>query len=85
MSIRANVCVKDCISCNACSSVCPTEAIKVRPEGFSFSDKKCIACFACTVVCPTQCIKVEDIQEWYKNVKKNKVESVYDFDNDIEK
>ena len=75
MSTISVVNTKDCIACNTCSSVCPVDAIRVRPEGFAFSDEKCISCGACVVVCPTQCIKIESMKEWYKAYKENKIES----------
>lgn len=76
MGTRAVVNAKDCISCNACASVCPVDAIEVRPEGFAFADDKCISCGACCLVCPTQCITIESIKEWYLKAKEFKVNSI---------
>lgn len=76
MGTRAVVNAKDCISCNACSSVCPVDAIEVREEGFAFADDKCISCGACCLVCPTQCITIESIKDWYAKAKELKVTSI---------
>lgn len=73
---RATVDISKCIACNSCKMVCPVEAIKVRPEGYSFADDKCISCGACTLVCPTQCITIESIKEWYKKAKEIGIKSI---------
>lgn len=50
---------KDCCGCTACSSICPQEAIKMKPdfEGFLYPvvDKQlCINCGLCQTVCAFQ-------------------------------
>jgi formate hydrogenlyase subunit 6/NADH:ubiquinone oxidoreductase subunit I len=50
-----------CISCGACFSLCPVNAIKIN-EDFSvaFNDEKCLgsACRLCVDTCPVRAIKV---------------------------
>lgn len=52
---------EECISCGACYSLCPVNAIKVN-EDFSvtFNDEKCLgsACQLCVDACPVRAIKV---------------------------
>lgn len=80
MGTRAVVNIDDCIACNTCASVCPVDAIEVRPEGFAFANDRCISCGACCLVCPTQCISIGSVKEWYEMAKKHKLNSL-----DIEK
>ena len=46
---------KECVSCGACISTCPVEAIK---EGtpYTIDPEKCIDCGACVSCCPTGAI-----------------------------
>jgi ferredoxin len=42
----------DCISCGACASGCPTEAISEGDKKFVINADVCIDCGACGDVCP---------------------------------
>ena len=44
-----------CISCGACESDCPTDAIKAG-DGIYVIDDKCIDCGACKDTCPVEAI-----------------------------
>lgn len=39
--------------CSKCATVCPTEAIRARPDGLDVDYGRCIVCQLCTEVCPT--------------------------------
>lgn len=45
-----------CVACNACVSVCPTEAITMVDSKAVIDPEKCIGCGACAPVCPTKAI-----------------------------
>jgi ferredoxin len=42
----------DCISCGACASECPVEAISEGDGKFVIDADKCIECGACADTCP---------------------------------
>ncbi len=46
-----------CISCGACVSECPTEAISAGDSQYEIDADKCIDCGACVDACPTDSIK----------------------------
>jgi len=50
---------EECISCGACASECPTEAISEGDATFVIDPELCIDCGACADVCPTDAIKPE--------------------------
>lgn len=63
---------EECMGCTACSQICPTGAIEMRPdkEGFIYpeiNEENCILCNKCIAVCPlTKEIDAEDFsQEYY--------------------
>jgi len=41
-----------CISCGACASECPTEAISEGDSAYVIDSGKCIDCGACANACP---------------------------------
>ncbi|MDR1754251.1 MAG: 4Fe-4S binding protein [Eubacterium sp.] len=43
----------ECISCGACESECPTDAISSGDSKYVIDAEKCIDCGACAGVCPT--------------------------------
>ncbi|EIW18116.1 MULTISPECIES: DUF362 domain-containing protein [Pelosinus] len=47
-----------CISCGACASVCPVEAISEGDTQYSI-DEKCIDCGSCAATCPVGAISPE--------------------------
>lgn len=46
----------NCISCGACESQCPTEAISAGDSQYVIDADKCIDCGACADVCPCDAI-----------------------------
>lgn len=47
----------DCISCGACASECPVEAISEGDGKYVIDAEKCTDCGACVEVCPADCIE----------------------------
>jgi len=47
----------DCISCGACESECPVNAISAGDEKYVIDADECIDCGACVDICPTEAIK----------------------------
>lgn len=48
-----------CISCGACISPCPVEAIRFRTDwSVEFLDEDCVGCGLCVVACPTRAVKL---------------------------
>jgi ferredoxin len=43
---------EDCISCGACQSECPVEAISEGPDKYVIDPSKCTECGSCADVCP---------------------------------
>jgi ferredoxin len=57
---KAKVAQDNCISCGACTSVCPVGAIKLGANGkATVNAKKCIGCGACVNVCPVEAVSFE--------------------------
>ncbi|MDF2635187.1 MAG: 4Fe-4S ferredoxin iron-sulfur binding protein [Pelosinus sp.] len=48
----------ECISCGACASVCPVEAISEGDAQYVI-DEKCIDCGSCAATCPVGAISPE--------------------------
>lgn len=46
----------DCISCGACESECPVEAISMGDEHYVIDADKCTDCGTCADVCPVGAI-----------------------------
>jgi len=51
---------EDCVSCTACVSACPTQALEVDPAAMtvSFDRERCIACELCLGTCPYGAIEI---------------------------
>ncbi len=48
-----------CISCGACVSSCPTQAIKQNPDwSIEFDEKKCVRCQICVHACPVGAVRL---------------------------
>ena len=48
-----------CISCGACVSICPVNAIRFGEDGKAEIDEtKCIRCGSCGATCPVNAIKI---------------------------
>ena len=42
----------ECISCGACESECPNEAISAGSDRYEIDASKCTDCGSCQAVCP---------------------------------
>ena len=59
----ANVNKNICVSCGACTSVCPLGAISTPNGCYAVVSQKCVGCGKCSKVCPTGCITICDRTE----------------------
>ena len=50
---------EECISCGACESECPVDAISEGNDQYTIDADECIDCAACTAVCPVDAISEE--------------------------
>ncbi len=50
----------ECVSCGACASTCPVEAISAGDSKYVVDADTCIDCGACEAVCPTGAIAAQD-------------------------
>lgn len=48
-----------CISCGACISICPVNAIKFVDGKAQINPKKCIKCGSCAQFCPVGAITID--------------------------
>jgi len=46
----------DCVSCGACVSECPQDAIKEGSDKFAIDAEACVDCGACVEACPSGAI-----------------------------
>jgi ferredoxin len=46
----------ECISCGACETECPEDAIGDGEGGYVIDPELCEDCGACAIVCPQECI-----------------------------
>ena len=49
-----------CLSCGACASMCPVNAISMKSGKAEIDKKKCIKCGTCMQICPVNAIIDED-------------------------
>ncbi len=49
----------ECISCGACASECPVEAISEGDNKYVIDAEKCTDCASCVEVCPVEAISAE--------------------------
>ncbi len=50
-----------CVSCGACTKVCPRDAIHIFRGCYALVDTQaCVGCKKCTKVCPADCIAILD-------------------------
>ena len=49
----------ECISCGACESICPSEAISEGDGKYVIDAAKCDACGTCAEMCPVSAIEAE--------------------------
>lgn len=52
----AHVISDACISCGACESECPVDAISAGDEIYVIDEEKCTDCGACVPACPVDAI-----------------------------
>ena len=50
---------EECISCGACTSECPVEAISEGDEIYVIDPETCTDCGSCVEVCPVEAIIAE--------------------------
>ncbi len=50
--------VADCVLCDACMPVCPTEAIELGAGGLEIAQPLCYGCGRCVDICPTQALQL---------------------------
>ena len=50
----------NCISCGACASECPVDAISKGDSKYVIDPEKCSECGACAGVCPVEAPNPED-------------------------
>ena len=55
----AHVISDACISCGACASTCPGEAISMGSDHYEIDPDTCIDCGACEEGCPVEAISAE--------------------------
>ena len=48
----------DCVSCGACESTCPVEAISEGDGKYEINPDECIECGACADGCPSDAISL---------------------------
>ena len=49
----------ECVSCGACASQCPVEAIKEGADKYEIDKDACVECGACASQCPVEAIVEE--------------------------
>lgn len=49
---------RECVGCEECLHVCPTEAILMKDEKAEILQHKCDQCERCIPICPVKAIKV---------------------------
>ncbi len=50
---------KKCITCGACMSICPVDAISIIDGKAKINPKKCIKCGSCAQFCPVSAIEIK--------------------------
>jgi len=48
-----------CVSCGACESECPVEAISQGDTQYEIDPNTCVDCGSCVAACPTEAITQE--------------------------
>ena len=49
-----------CISCGACTSACPMDAISMGKDHFEIDTENCISCGCCEYTCPIKAPYMEE-------------------------
>ena len=50
---------KKCITCGACVSICPVNAVTIVKGKAQINPKKCIKCGSCAQFCPMEAIQIK--------------------------
>lgn len=74
---KANINSNNCISCGACRTVCPHDAIEYK-NGFSVKKERCLGCGQCSNICPQNTISMESKLINYKEVLPELIEKGID-------
>ena len=64
---KANIDLDKCISCGACSTICPHDAIYYE-NGFKVKKERCLGCGKCDAICSQKAISLESQLIDYKEV-----------------
>ena len=64
---KANINRETCITCGACKTICPHDAI-VFNKGFEINKERCLGCGQCANICPQKAISMESKLIDYKEV-----------------
>ncbi len=74
---KANIDSEKCITCGACKSICPHDAI-VFNNGFEIIKERCLGCTQCSNICPQKAISMESKVLDYKSVLPELIEKGVD-------
>ncbi len=74
---KAMIDKEKCITCGACRSVCPHDAI-VFNNGFEIKKERCLGCSQCFDICPQKAISMESQLMDYKEVLPKLIEKEID-------
>ena len=50
-----------CTGCEACTSVCPADALELRDRNLVFKPAECVACGECVRVCPEDVLGLDEV------------------------
>lgn len=74
---KASINTSKCITCGACKTVCPHDAINFD-NGFRINKTRCLGCGQCANICPQQAINMESQLVDYKEVLPKLIEKRID-------
>jgi len=80
-----------CISCGACESVCPNEAIAVRVDQYAILPDRCTECVgfyaepACQAACPVECCLPDPDRQESEEALVQKALDLHPDDDELEK
>jgi len=74
---KASINTSKCITCGACKTVCPHDAINFD-NGFKINKTRCLGCGQCANICPQKAINMESQLVNYKEVLPKLIEKGID-------
>lgn len=74
---KASINTSKCITCGACKTVCPHDAINFD-NGFKINKARCLGCGQCANICPQKAINMESQLVNYKEVLPKLIEKGID-------